>query len=275
MEQAAHAAAARRSDELEQLNERLEAALIEARAARDAAQRSAMAAEEAYRELDQFAYVASHDLKAPLRGIGSLAEWIQDAVGKNLSGESADHMRLLQGRVRRMQALIDGILAYSRAGRVFAPPEHVHTDALVREVIELQSVAPEITIDVAPQMPILEAERVPLQQVFMNLIGNAVKYARAHRPDVVVTVAYQDLGDAFEFAITDNGPGIPPQYHDRIWGMFQTLASRDTVEGTGIGLSIVKKIVETRDGCVSVESSPGQGATFRFTWPKGRAGDGA
>jgi signal transduction histidine kinase len=124
-------------------------------------------------------------------------------------------------------------------------------------------------------MPILEAERVPLQQVFMNLIGNALKYARAHRPDVVVAVAYKDQGDAFEFAIRDNGPGIPPEYHERIWGMFQTLAPRDSVEGSGIGLSIVKKIVETRGGHVSLESSPGQGATFRFAWPKAHARDGA
>jgi PAS domain S-box-containing protein len=267
-EQAAHTAAARRSDELQRLNGQLASALVEARTARDAAERSTIAAQEAYRELDQFAYVASHDLKAPLRGIASLAQWIQDDVGERLSGESTDHMRLLQGRVHRMQALIDGILAYSRAGRVLTRAEAVDTGALVREVIELHSLPAEVSIDVASQMPMLEAERIPLQQVFMNLIDNAVKFARAERPDAAISVGWRDLGDAFEFAVTDNGPGIAPEYHERIWGIFQTLSSRDAVEGTGIGLSVVKKIVETRGGHVSVESSPGAGATFRFTWPK-------
>ena len=299
-EQAARAEAARRSEELQRLNDQLqdqavvleeqkeearvlashvqeanrelEAALLTTSMARDAAQRAAAAAEEAYRELDQFAYIASHDLKAPLRGIASLAQWIQDDAGEGLNGESAEHMRLLQGRVHRMQALIDGILAYSRAGRVLTKPERVDTRALVREVIELLAPPAEVTIDVAPQMPAFEAERVPLQQVFMNLIGNALKYACAERSDVVVTVDSRDLGEAFEFAISDNGPGIAPEYHERIWGIFQTLASRDKVEGTGIGLSVVKKIVESRGGRASLESSPGQGTTFRFTWPKAQSG---
>jgi signal transduction histidine kinase len=102
----------------------------------------------------------------------------------------------------------------------------------------------------------------------MNLIGNALKYARAVRPDVTIRVAWSDLGDATEFSVSDNGPGIPPEYHERIWGIFQTLAARDQVEGTGIGLSVVKKVVEFRGGRVSVESATDQGATFRFTWPK-------
>ena len=271
-EQAAREALTRRADELQELNERLESALEETAKARDAAQRAAAAAEAAYRELDQFAYVASHDLKAPLRGIASLAEWIEEDVGESLGGESVAHMRLLRGRVLRMQALIDGILAYSRAGRVLGEPELIDTGSLVREVLELLAVPPEVTIAVAPGMPSLEAERVPLQQVFMNLIGNAVKYARAERKDVVVTLEWRPMNDGYEFAVTDNGPGIPAEYHDRIWGMFQTLASRDAVEGTGIGLSVVQKIVETRGGHVSVESSPGHGATFRFTWPGTRAG---
>jgi len=253
---------------VQEANRELEAALIRTSIARDAAERAAAATGEAYRELDQFAYVASHDLKAPLRGIASLAQWIQDDVGENLSGESANHMRLLQGRVQRMQALIDGILAYSRAGRVLTAPERVDSGTLVREVVELLAPAPEIEIRVAAGMPTVEAERVPLQQVFMNLIGNAVKYAAAERTNVVVTVGSRDLGDAVEFAVTDNGPGIPPEFHERIWGIFQTLAPRDKVEGTGIGLSVVKRIVETRGGRVFLESSPGEGATFRFRWPR-------
>ena len=260
-EQAAHAESARRADELRDLNE-LTTALAQAEEARQHT-------EEAYRELDQFAYVASHDLKAPLRAIASLAQWIQSDTAGVLSGESIEHMRLLQGRVQRLQALIDGILAYSRAGRVLGTQEKVDSGKLVREVIELMTPGDEgARIDVAPKMPAVKAERVPLQQVFMNLIGNAVKYARAAREDAVVAVDWRDADDAFEFSVTDNGPGIPPEFHERIWGLFQTLEPRDKVEGTGIGLAVVKKIVEKRGGRVTVESRVGDGATFRFTWPK-------
>ncbi len=104
---------------------------------------------------------------------------------------------------------------------------------------------------------------MPLQQVFMNLIGNAIKFTRAVRPDAVIDIAWRDVADGFEFTISDNGSGIAPEYHDRVWGIFQSLAARDKVEGTGIGLSVVQKIVESRGGKVSLESAPGEGATFR------------
>ena len=177
-------------------------------------------------------------------------------------------MRLLQGRVQRMQALIDGILAYSRAGRMLTTPELVDSGALVRETVDMQAPPEEVKNPVAPDMPELHAERVPLQQVFMNLIGNAIKYARAENPNVVVEVLCRDLDDVYQFSVRDDGPGIATEFQERIWGMFQTLARPDTVEGTGIGLSVVKKIVETRGGRVWVDSAPGQGATFHFTWPK-------
>jgi signal transduction histidine kinase len=166
-----------------------------------------------------------------------------------------------------MEALIDGILAYSRAGRRLSRPDRVDVGHLVHEVVELLAPGDSVTTELQDEMPIVEAERVPLQQVFMNLIGNAVKYTRAVRPDVVVRVTWRDAGDAFEFAVSDNGPGIAPEYHERIWGIFQTLEARDKVEGTGIGLSVVRKIVETRGGRAWVESSAGAGATFHFTWP--------
>jgi PAS domain S-box-containing protein len=253
---------------VQQVNWELQAALAEAREARDAAERAATAATEAYRDLDRFAYVASHDLKAPLRGIASLAEWIQEDASERLGDESKEHLRLLQTRVHRMAALIDGILAYSRAGRSLGLPETIDTGALIREVVELLAPPPEVTIQLPEEMPTLLAERVPLQQVFLNLLGNAVKHAGAARPDVLIRVDWRDCGEAIELAVTDNGPGIAPRYHERIWEIFQTLTARDKLEGTGIGLSVVKKIVESRGGTVSVESAPDQGATFRFVWPK-------
>jgi PAS domain S-box-containing protein len=295
-EEAAHREALQRNEELARLNDRLEqqalelerqesqsrelaerlqltntelnAALDAATVARDSAERSALAVAEAYQDLDQFAYVASHDLKAPLRGIANLAQWIQDDAGGQLGSESLEHLRLLHGRVRRMEALIDGILAYSRAGRRLSAPEIIDTAALVQDVIELLALPADIRIELPDQMPRIEAERVPLQQVFMNLLGNAVKYSRAVRPDVLVRVGWRDRGDAVEFSVSDNGPGIAPEYHERIWGMFQTLAARDKVEGTGIGLSVVKKIIESRGGRVWLESMPDHGATFAFICPK-------
>jgi signal transduction histidine kinase len=167
-----------------------------------------------------------------------------------------------------MEALIDGILSYSRAGRKVSAPETVDVGALVREVIELMAPPPEVEIDVPEDLPTLEAERVPLEQVFMNLLGNAVKHGTSQRPDVKIEIAWRDAGRDVQFTVRDDGPGIAPEFHERIWGIFQTLAARDQVEGTGIGLSVVKKIVETRGGRVSLESKPGEGAAFHFAWPK-------
>jgi signal transduction histidine kinase len=177
-------------------------------------------------------------------------------------------MRLLLGRVQRMEALINGILDYSRAGRELTKPEVIDTDVLVREAIELLAAPEGTVINVAGGFPTVMAERIPFQQLFLNLIGNALKYSRAYRPDVIIDIDWKDVGTHYEFSVRDNGPGIASEYHDRIWGVFQTLAARDKVEGTGIGLSVVKKVVETRGGGVAVESSPRNGAAFRFTWPK-------
>jgi PAS domain S-box-containing protein len=224
--------------------------------------------EQSNRELDQFAYVASHDLKAPLRGIANLSAWIAEDLGDRLTEQSREHVRLLQGRVHRMEALIDGILAYSRAARVRTAPELVDTGALVREVVELLAPTGDVVVDAAPDMPFIDAERVPLQQVFMNLISNAVKYTRVERPDVRVHVGWRAGRESYEFFVRDNGPGIAPEYHERVWGIFQTLQARDKVEGTGIGLAVVKRIIESRGGSVWLESAPGGGSTFGFSWPR-------
>lgn len=229
--------------------------------------RVARALEASNRELDQFAYVASHDLKAPLRGIANLSQWIEEDLGtRNLSADTRDHLTLLRGRVHRMEALIDGILQYSRAGRVREKPERVDIGKLVEDVADLLAPPPSARIETTPGLPALMTEKLPLQQVLQNLIGNALKYA--HRPDALVRVSATDAGDMLEIAVADNGPGIAPEFHERIFGLFQTLDSRDKVEATGIGLAIVQKTVESRGGRVTVDSAEGAGTTFRFTWPK-------
>jgi PAS domain S-box-containing protein len=239
---------------------------VEAKA--DELGRLARQLEASNKELDQFAYVASHDLKAPLRGIANLSSWIEEDLGDRVTDEAREHLELLRGRVHRMEGLIDGILAYSRAGRVREEPEMVDVQALLEEAEDLLALPGGFEVRVPEPLPRMVTERLPLQQVFMNLIGNAAKYNTSPRPRVQITSG--DLGAAFEFSVADNGPGIAPEYHERIFGIFQTLQARDKVEGTGIGLSLVKKLVESRGGRIWVESPPDGGATFRFTWPRRR-----
>ncbi|MGZ8493440.1 MAG: sensor histidine kinase, partial [Gemmatirosa sp.] len=243
-------------------------ALAEAERRADELARLATALERSNQELDQFAYVTSHDLKAPLRGIANLTQWIEEDLGDRVTGESREHMRLLKGRVHRMEALIDGILAYARAGRTRVAPEPVDTNALLREVVELLDAGAQARIAIADDLPTVVAERVPLQQVFLNLLGNAVRFSAAHRPDPVVRVGWRDAGDVVEFWVADNGPGIAPEFQERVWGIFQTLQARDKVEGTGIGLAVVRKIVDSRGGRAWLDSAPGKGTTFYIAVPR-------
>lgn len=219
-------------------------------------------------DLDAFAYAASHDLRAPLRGIANLAQWIEEdlTASASLKSETREMLELMRSRMHRMEALIEGILQYSRAGRITDRIEDVDTGRVVREVVELLAVPDHITVTVAPDLPVIRSAAPPLQQTFMNLIGNAVKYNDSPEPRIEITS--RDDGPFVEFAVRDNGPGIAPEYHDRIWGIFQTLEARDTIEGTGIGLSLVKKLVEAQGGRAWVESAAGAGATFRFLWPR-------
>ena len=220
---------------------------------------------QANSELDEFASVASHDLKAPLRGIASLANWLAESLAPKANDEERQQLELIQSRARRLGALVDGILIYARAGRLRGSKEKVDTRALVLEVLELLG-APRGLVMPSERLPTLNVERVLMQQILMNLIGNAIKYTR--RVDARITVDCETLEGAWVFSVKDNGPGIAAEHHAKIWEPFQRLQGRDVVEGTGIGLSVVKKIVESRGGAVSVESAQGQGSTFRVRWPR-------
>lgn len=222
-------------------------------------------------ELEQFAYVASHDLKAPLRGIENLVTWIEEDLDGHLAGDVATNMALLKSRVRRLEHLLDDLLAYSRAGRSEVATDAVDTRALVEDLAALVSPPAGFLIAGSPSLPTIEAARAPLTQAVQNLIGNAIKHhddpARGH---VRVSAIHDPEAAMVEFVVEDDGPGIPAQFRDRVFGMFQTLKPRDEVEGSGMGLAIVKKLVERQGGKVWLtDSSGGRGLAVHFTWPQG------
>lgn len=223
--------------------------------------------EGANEELKNFAYVVSHDLKAPLRGIGSLADWLVADQAERMDDEGREYLRLITQRVRRLDGLIDGILQYSRVGRIRETLVAVDLNQLLREVIDLLAPPAHITITVADKLPTIWTEKTRIQQVFQNLLSNAVKYM--DKPKGEIRVDCVPAGEEWEFSVSDNGPGIDVRHHKRIFQLFQTLAPRDKVESTGVGLALVKKIVELYGGKVWLESEAGVGSTFYFTLPKG------
>ncbi|WP_051718839.1 sensor histidine kinase [Hymenobacter sp. IS2118] len=223
------------------------------------------ALEKRNQELDQFAYVASHDLKAPLRGVTTIVKWIEEELAAELSPQLRTYMSQMKGRLHRLEDLINGLLAYARVGRTAQTATSVDVAQLLGEVAELV-VPPDFTLRVGPDMPTLVTDRLGLQQVFTNLLSNAVKYHQRGGGQLEITA--RDAGQFYEFRVQDDGPGIASEYHQKIFLLFQTLRDRHTAESTGIGLSIVQKIINEHQGRIRVESSPGQGAGFIFTWPK-------
>lgn len=227
--------------------------------------------ERSNRLLDEFAHAISHDLKAPLRSVANYARWIEEDIGDVLTGEARGHMDLLRAQVERMRTMINGVLDYARSGRARTQPEAVNVRELVDEVIALLDPPRSVHIAISDALPVLVTERAPLRQVFLNLIGNAIKHSR--RDDARVEVGVWDAGNAYDFHVRDNGPGVPARAQEKIWALFHTLAPREAgasepTEGTGVGLAIVRKLVEVHGGRAWVDSTAGDGATFHFLWPK-------
>lgn len=215
--------------------------------------------------LDEFAYVASHDLRAPLRAIDNLALWAIEDSGDELGANARAHLEKLRLRAARMDRLLTDLLAYSRAGRRVSSLEEFPSGPLVRDVVQTLDVREGIRVEVDPALPVMVSARPPLEQVFLNLIDNAVKHH--DRPEGRVRVAARDLGHEVEFSVTDDGPGIAPEFHERVFGMFQTLRPQAEQEGCGMGLALVRRLVEAHGGRIGLESGEGRGCTFRFTWP--------
>ncbi|MBR8831282.1 MAG: Adaptive-response sensory-kinase SasA [Chroococcopsis gigantea SAG 12.99] len=220
--------------------------------------------EKRNQELDQFVYVASHDLKSPLRAIANIATWLGEDLQDKLTHETAYQLNILQGRVHRMEKLIDGLLLYYRVGRRKMKSEKVAVGQLLLEVIDCLAPDDRFLISIAPDLPTLRTVRILLEQVFTNLIGNAIKHH--HPAGGKIEINARREGDYYEFSVGDDGPGIDPQFHDRVFSLFQTLEPHAS-DNTGIGLTIVKKIVETEGGKISMDSGEGKGTIVYFTWP--------
>jgi len=221
--------------------------------------------------LEQFAYVTSHDLKAPLRAVSNLAGWIEEDLTDKLDDASREQLALLRDRVQRMHNLIEGLLEYSRVGRSSEPENEVDTGELIEEILDSLSPPKGFKIKVEEDMPTLYVDRLQLGQVFSNLISNSLKHHGGSKGKIRITG--EGLGDFCKFSVCDNGQGIDPKYHDKVFKMFQTLASGDFENSTGIGLALVKKIVEEHGGTIRLESDLGKGTCFHFTWPTRRSAE--
>lgn len=217
-------------------------------------------------ELDQFAHIVSHDLKAPLRGIDNVISWIEEDYAAAIPAKVNEYLQLIKGRVNRLENLIQGILSYARIGKETQEKEKVDVSELLGEVLENLAVGPKMTVELQRNMPLIDTEKLPLAQIFTNLISNAIKYH--DKPDGIVKVYYREEKDRYIFFVEDDGPGIAKSYHHKIFVIFQTLQERDSFESTGVGLAIVKKILDDRQEQIRIESEPGKGSVFSFTWPK-------
>ena len=228
-------------------------------------EKKAEALEETNQELDNFAYVASHDLKSPLRGITNLANWVQEDCESLLPDDSKNHLKLMKERVAKLERLLDDLLDYSRAGRINPTPENVDIEELVSSVVSIIDLPDGFTIKLITPTFNICTVRTPLAQALMNLVTNGVKY-NDKGPNGKVEISAEEINDFVHFSIRDNGPGIEPQYHAKIFEMYQRLKTVDT-EGSGMGLAIVKKLIARYGGELTIESEYGSGAIFSFTWP--------
>lgn len=220
------------------------------------------------KDLEQFAYVASHDLKAPLRAIELLVQWITEGLNGYDVNNVQENLGLLAKRTQRLNRLLDDLLAYSRAGRKVGAHRVTDTHALVLDIVQMLNPPETISISIDGQLPKFKTHPTPLETVMRNLISNAIKHHPG--PQGRIVVSCKEEGDRYLYSIEDDGEGIPKQYAERVFEMFQTLKPRDQVEGSGMGLAIVNRIVQWQGGRVWFESPApsGKGTIFKFQWKK-------
>ena len=217
------------------------------------------------KELETFAYVASHDLKSPLRGISQLSSWIDEDLEAKEFNEVEKHTRMLRNRIHRMEKLLDDLLVFYRAGKTDGAITTIDVAHIAKELFEIQNTKPGLRLELGDELPVFETLGTPFEQILRNLFSNAIKHH--DRDDGIIRIEAQRISaDFYEFSVRDDGPGIPEKFQARVFGMFQTLKSRDEQEGSGMGLALIKKIVGTYGGSIRVFSN-GRGCQFTFSWP--------
>jgi len=221
--------------------------------------------ERSNKELNEFAYVASHDLKAPLRGIMQLAQWIEEDIKENIEDQTKEYLSLMQNRVTRLERLLDDLLAYSRIGRKHGDFKEINIKALVEDIFHLIDPPTGFRLTCGENLPTLVTLSVPLEQIFRNLIGNAIKHHNSEEGSIQIEAEVTNSG--FVFTVSDDGPGIEVAQHKRVFEIFKTLKPRDEVEGSGMGLAIVKKLLDSYKSDINIESDGVRGTKMRFTWP--------
>ena len=221
---------------------------------------------EINKQLDEFVYIVSHDLKAPLRGLSSISSFLEDELGNDMKPEVAELLGLIKKRTAWMQNLISSILHYSRMSNSCAVKEDINLNELINNIIEMVDPPENFKFEVADNMPVLYAEKIKIHEVFQNLISNGIKYN--NKENGLIRIGFFEYPDHYDFYVQDNGQGIKPEHFERIFGIFQTLSPKENTDSTGIGLTIVKKIVEQHGGKVTLSSEYGEGTKFTFTWKK-------
>jgi len=222
---------------------------------------------EMNRQLQEFASIASHELKEPLRAIGTLASMMAQDYRDRLDAEGERNLEILVSRAERMSSFIDGLVVYSKLGRATGRNEVVNLNHVLRELLaELHTPEKNIEVTIENELPVVMGDETHIMQVFRNLLDNAIKYMDKPKGRVNIDCAEDD--GFWKFSVADNGPGIEERYFEKIFKIFQILSSRDVRESTGMGLAVVRKIVEMYGGRVWLQSKTGIGSTFFFTLPK-------
>ncbi len=255
-----------RTDKLTEANNRLKMEIAEREQAELRLAELLKKVDNVNTELKDFASIISHDLKAPLRGIKTLANWILEDCKDKFDEKANEQMHLLLGRVERMYNLIDGVLQYSRVGRVNEGQVTVDLNQFVQELIDMVAPPENIEVTIEDKLPAIWCQESHMMQLFQNIVVNAIKYMDKSQGKIKIGVLEEN--NFWKFSVSDNGPGIEEQHFERIFKMFQALSVKEDFEGTGVGLTVAKKIVDLYGGKIWVESVVGEGSTFFFTLPK-------
>ena len=218
------------------------------------------------KELNEFAYIASHDLKAPLRGIIQISSWIEEDISDHANEETISYLKLLKNRTFRLEKILDDLLAYSRIGSQSEEKQMVDTKLLFESTFELLDPPAGLRLIIQECMPMFETFTTPLETIVRNLLGNAIKHH--DKADGIISITVKEMSAYYEFSVIDDGPGIEPEYHKQIFDLFKTLNPRDQIEGSGMGLSIIKKILDVQGGSITIMSDGKSGTCFTFLWPK-------